>query len=535
MPRNNARQYNRIRSSPDEETAGNDGRQDINNGNDNDDDDEGMETIELASRGTSSGGGAGTRNHGIVGRRRLPAPSYERIAAHDNNDPDLERGDGTDSLSSSRRSSSSSPSSSTAAAPEEELIPITILDFAQQTFPMKVSPHWTVAQLKQQGVAVHRVPVSLQRLVYSGKLLLDDSTLAESGVSKSGAIVHLFPRPRVVIQEPDAATVGPAESNENSTTTVSSPSSGSGGGGGARVPTIVLDADEAQQRSQILVLGSVEYLEAQNNVKLFSFMLLVISAIELLNLLALALGVPPDDSSSSSSSSSSSLYPSDDIPTYDDAGYQYWNTRHSQNGTSDSSQHHTRVDPNLVLYESWGWPNTIDLIISAAGVYVALLGIQASNDNARRLAKQYMFGTVVVGIGWMLFNYYVTIRIDRAVADQQHDRSSPSNSPSPYNPIFDNNNDDTNNLYTQALSVMVLPGLVWVLCCLRAAQFHHLLHEAEEEARDRIRSQMEVASVSETLYAEDDSPSTTTTTTTTTTAHSSSSRGSGSLPVVTVV
>jgi hypothetical protein len=41
---------------------------------------------------------------------------------------------------------------------------------------------------------------------------------------------------------------------------------------------------------------------------------------------------------------------------------------------------------------------------------------------------------------------------------------------------------------------MVLPGMVWVLCCLRAAQFHQLLSDAESEAEDRIRAQMEESS-----------------------------------------
>lgn len=84
--------------------------------------------------------------------------------------------------------------------------------------------------------------------------------------------------------------------------------------GGARVPTIIMNADEAQQRSQILVLGSSDYLEASNNVKLFSFMLLIISSIELINLLAIALGVPQDDPNASYNSyeSSDDIFPSED-------------------------------------------------------------------------------------------------------------------------------------------------------------------------------------------------------------------------------
>jgi Ubiquitin family len=346
---------------------------------------------------------------------------------------------------------------------------VKILDFAQQTFEVRVEPTWTVERLKQVGVAVHRVPVALQRLVYSGKLLQDDATVGSSGI-KPGSIVHLFPKPRVVIQGHGDDRSTSAESNSGADANSNDPSSA-----GARVPTIVLDADEAQQRSQILVLGSAEYMEAQNNVKLFSFMLLVISSIELLNLLAMAMGVPPDGSSSAVPGNN--FYPSDDIPTYDDAGYDYW--QNHNNSTDPGSGPHG--NPNLILYPNRsGWPNTVDWIISAAGVYVALMGIQATNENTRRLARVYLIGTVGVGIGWMLYNYFLTVQIDEAIVAQQ-----------PSGPVADMDEDD---IYKSALSVMVLPGMVWVLCCLRAAQFHQLLSDAESEAEGRIRAQMEESS-----------------------------------------
>ena len=48
---------------------------------------------------------------------------------------------------------------------------------------------------------------------------------------------------------------------------------------------------------------------------------------------------------------------------------------------------------------------------------------------------------------------------------------------------------DDNGIRWQAISVMVLPGMVWLMCCLRAWQFQYLISEAEQEAQDRIRSE----------------------------------------------
>jgi hypothetical protein len=450
-------------------------------------------SIELVSTNRSN------NNNGSSNRIiRRPRRHYSRVATSLPNEVDEEDDEGCEDVplnddvnanNARKNSGDSGPSAS------KSLFSIKILDFAQQTFEIQgADSSWTVGRLKQEGVQVHRVPVPLQRLVYSGKLLQDDSTLGSVGI-KSGSIVHLFPKPRVVIQQGtggDAAATAASASPSSSHSQPAIDSDGPSSGQGARVPTIVLDVDEAQQRSQILVLGSVEYMEAQNNVKLFSFMLLVISAIELLNLLAMAMGVPQDGGASGASNP---FYPaSDDIPTYDDAGYDYWQKHgHGGNATGGggnySGKQHgsTTTDPNLILYQDrWGWPNTIDFIISAGGVYVALMGIQASNENARRLAKVYLIGTVLVGIGWMIFNYYVTVQIDEAIAsNQQQQQPQPDGVPSTM---------DQDDIYKSALSVMLLPGMVWVLCCLRAAQFHQLLSDAESEAEDRIRAQMEESS-----------------------------------------
>uniref|UniRef100_A0A7S3KY54 Ubiquitin-like domain-containing protein n=1 Tax=Amphora coffeiformis TaxID=265554 RepID=A0A7S3KY54_9STRA len=342
---------------------------------------------------------------------------------------------------------------------EGELITVVILDVAQKKFPVTLSPNSTVQRLKAKGHAVHKISPDRQRLIFQGRMLCDEKTLAEEKIADK-MIVHLFPKPRVLIQ--DAA--GKSMSRGNSTageTTDTNAREGDEEEGGARVPTIIMNADEAQQRSQILVLGSSDYLEASNNVKLFSFMLLIISSIELINLLALALGVPQEDPNSSYNNNYDSG--DDDIFPSEDGGGM-------NNNTVTPGGSHEMAE--------WNMGNTFDFIISAMGVYVAIVGLKATTLNTLRLARTYLTGTFLTGIGWCLFNYVMTYKLDKEMAEN-HEESRDGMPPM---------SDD--DLAWQALTVMVLPCMVWMLCCLRAWQFQYLLREAEQEAEDRIRSEL---------------------------------------------
>lgn len=440
-----------------------------------------------------------------------PTPrSYHRIAASDDDvvvapeppvtdsNPTLTSISSTSSLASKSvdDEDNDEENSIVKSDPDEKAtnLTVTILDYTQKKFTIPAHTQWTIAQFKVASARIHKVPVGLQRLIFRGKLLADEMTLHDAGIVESDLIVHLFPKPRVVIN---------SNNNTNNNNSACTPSGGQGDNDnegndeeGARVPTIVMDANEAEQRAHILVLGSSEYIEAQNNVKLFSFMLLIISSIELLNLLAIALGVPQDEQGGAGGGSGSGAFAPgagldiDDIfpPQYNDDDWTNPNrnsTNHNSYGSSGSGggyPHNSTDMAASLLYQSWGWMNTVDLIISLAGVYVAIMGIQASTENTLRLARVYLVGTFLVGVAWLLFNYFITVEINEAV-EEDHRENHP--------------NDDfipdlsKNDIYAQALSVMVLPAMVWVMCCLRAAQFHHLLREAEEEAGARIQAELE--------------------------------------------
>eukprot|EP00522_Entomoneis_paludosa_P007168 CAMPEP_0172448790 /NCGR_PEP_ID=MMETSP1065-20121228/7730_1 /TAXON_ID=265537 /ORGANISM="Amphiprora paludosa, Strain CCMP125" /LENGTH=484 /DNA_ID=CAMNT_0013200379 /DNA_START=140 /DNA_END=1594 /DNA_ORIENTATION=+ len=359
------------------------------------------------------------------------------------------------------------------AGDEENWITVVILDVAQKKFHVKVPETATVQQLKEAGAKIHKVSPDRQRLIYRGKMLQDEDEELQQLNIGSKTIVHLFPKPRVVIQSHN--TNGTDAENNNA----DNPADHENGGEdndeeeGARVPTIVLNEREAESRSQILVLGSADYMEAQNNVKLFSFMLLIISSIELMNLFALALGVPQDEEDGVGGGGSTS--PDEYDITIDDDIFDTASddVMAAANATLDmaSSSSGFEIPP-------WRAANWFDLVISLMGVYVGILGLQATSLNTLQLAKRYMIGTVSTGLGWMAFNLVMTYDLDKRVEKEREENDSDD--------LLLLNDSD---LRWQAVSAMILPGMVWLLCCLRAWQFQHLISEAEVEAEERIRSE----------------------------------------------
>mmetsp|Transcript_10154 Transcript_10154/g.13418 ORF Transcript_10154/g.13418 Transcript_10154/m.13418 type:complete len:531 (-) Transcript_10154:143-1735(-) len=380
------------------------------------------------------------------------------------------------------------------------LFNVVILDVAQKKFTVSVNNEKaTVLTLKQVGFNVHKVSPDRQRLIFRGKMLQDDKTLHESGITTQNTIIHLFPKPRVIIKS------STNNSNNASSQEVNSQANNSDDEDeeGARVPTIVLDADEAERRSQILVLGSSDYLEAQNNVKLFSFMLLIYSSIELVSLLGLALGFPQEEPGGANGGGTGGAglvdegYP---VSIDDDI---LGNSSGDNNSKSNDFMDH--YDNSTLLWTSadagssaaqWKRKQWVDLIISIAGVYVGVLGLQATSLNTLRLARMYMVGTFGTGLAWMIFNLVVTFYKQKLFEKNREENHS-----------HENVLLDDDDLRMQAISFMFLPGMVWILCCLRSWQFQYLIAEAEQEAEERIRA--EFANIT----------STTTTETTTTQEH----------------
>lgn len=236
---------------------------------------------------------------------------------------------------------------------------------------------------------------------------------------------------------------------------------------GAHVPQIVLDEEEQERRGQILVLGSVEIAEAQNNVKLLSLLLLVVCSMRLLALFSIAMGVADDQSNND-----------DMIPSNATSNY-----------TSDDAFGSGEYEPQL---RPWKKSDFFDLTVSCIGFYVATLGMRATTENTFRLASAYFIGTIIAGIGWNLWNVFM-------YATFLKEESAPKDD----DDVIPLTRDD---YMTVAFFTVMLPMLVWGMCVARAWEFRRLIEEAELEAAERIRTHLPV---SQNLSDGDDSASST--------------------------
>jgi Ubiquitin family len=392
-------------------------------------------------------------------------------------------------------------SETTVANNTPAIMEVTILDFTHKRWPVRITAEQmsqeqpTVFDLKRIGSQVHGIPMPQQRLIFQGQLLSDDAKpLSALGIKASGSIVHLFPKPRVVVVENSStADTDSTSATTHGTTPGDEPS-------GARIPTIVMDQSELERRSEILVLGHADYVEAVSNVKLFSLMLLIISSIELLNLLSIYIGANRGDAENEATAGQANPYYNggggsvpyvqhDDFFPDDDAVHNSSTNRLDPNhfDTANNSTATNGLDPVTIILQTWTPIKYADVIISLLGVYVALLGIQASNENCIRTARAYLIGTTITAMGWLTYNYIVSFEIDEAVATEPDRYSSgyPYDTTSSTEASMDPD-DVEETAYNQALTAMVLPAMVWCLCIFRAWQFQHLLHDAELEAAQRL-------------------------------------------------
>eukprot|EP00586_Coscinodiscus_wailesii_P004495 CAMPEP_0172487776 /NCGR_PEP_ID=MMETSP1066-20121228/17000_1 /TAXON_ID=671091 /ORGANISM="Coscinodiscus wailesii, Strain CCMP2513" /LENGTH=304 /DNA_ID=CAMNT_0013254597 /DNA_START=53 /DNA_END=964 /DNA_ORIENTATION=+ len=226
----------------------------------------------------------------------------------------------------------------------EGYIEVIVLDTLHHRFRIAVDPEWTVEEFKTHAAAIHHVPAASQRLIHMGKLLQDDKILRDYGINDNETIVHLFPKPTVVITDTAASSNQNENQQTNATTTDDDANRG------AHVPQIILDAEEARRTNSMVIFSSTEMFEAQHRVKLLSFLLLVISSMELLTLVTLMLGVPEG-----------SGVDDDVIPPGDPTDSPY--------------------NANQMQMRQWRQSDYADLAISSLGFYVATLGIKATAEN----------------------------------------------------------------------------------------------------------------------------------------------------------
>lgn len=338
-------------------------------------------------------------------------------------------------------------------------VTVVVLDSAQNRFPIKVNPAWSVQKFKKVGTRTHKVPPQSQRLIFRGRMLDDSRTLKDMGITENDVIIHLFPKPRVVLTN-SSSSREPTHVANSSTDHQSNEE-----GGGAHIPQIILDEEEQERRGQILVLGSHEITEAQNNIRMLSLLLGTMCLMRLLSLVSIASG-------------------SEEMPVSGD------DFAPSEGGGMDDVTNHTTAPE----YEVRSWENQdyFDLVVSSVGFYVARLGMKAAIENTSRLATQYLIGTLIAGILWNAWNVL-------AFVDFVREEEAP---PDDDNAQFTNDEQLTSEDFrTIAMFTILMPLGVWVLCCARAYEFRHLIEEAELEAAQRIQSELTLAENQGSNYA----------------------------------
>lgn len=361
-------------------------------------------------------------------------------------------------------------------------ITITILDTAHSKFDVRADPSWTVARFKRAGTARHGVAASGQRLIYMGRLLDDMTTLEECGLGASDSageenkIVHLFPKPNVVVrtedEHGDVNTALNAGGNGGDSSAASNPNTGSpAGSSGAHVPQIYLDANEAS--SPVLILSSQEIFEAMHRVKLLSFLLLIMSSMELLTLFSIMMGgVPDSDAANGYNSYGGGGY--EDIPPGD---------------PTDTGPPTPSYNGQQVQMRTWRNSDYADLAVSCLGLYVSTLGIKATTESTVFLARQYFYGLVFAGLAWNGYQYFLNVQIYKEAeeAAEQAAEDADDGGGGGGGGLGPNEAPDYGSPYSAAFGTLMIPLCVWFMCWFRAWEFQSLMVAAEEEAHERSR------------------------------------------------
>jgi len=345
---------------------------------------------------------------------------------------------------------------------EDGGIVVVILDTKEQKFRVKASPNWTVSEFKAHSARVHKVSPASQRLIYRGRLLEDSKTLHESSLTDSETIVHLFPKPRMIIK-PTTDNETQVSSAQSTSTQGDISSNSVSDDPQAHIPQIVVD-DTLYSG----IITTDELFEAQQRVKLLSFILLIISSMELLTLITIFLG--PDDATGAGTDDLTPGNPTDYVPS---TAYGY--------GGDDEQ------------LRSWRQTDYLDVIVSAAGVYVALLGLRASTENTPDLALKYFVGLIFVGVGWLGYYFFLSII---GVQKQQEDSATSNDAASGGDGSSGDNPSQGENAapppgstYADAAMGLMLPMMVWLTCFLRAWQFRVMLLDAQRETLERHEEQ----------------------------------------------
>jgi len=82
---------------------------------------------------------------------------------------------------------------------------ITVKDLKQQSFSLDVSPDETVLSVKQKIQTAQQHPAAHQKLIYSGKILVDEHRIADYGMKENDFLVLMVSKPKASAPTPSSA------------------------------------------------------------------------------------------------------------------------------------------------------------------------------------------------------------------------------------------------------------------------------------------------------------------------------------------
>lgn len=268
-----------------------------------------------------------------------------------------------------------------------DAIQVRILDLNGKFFNIPCRLDWPVSRMKQKVLESTEVPIAAQRLIYRGRVLEDDSCLADYKV-EDGHTIHLFVR---MSQTPD-----PEILNADATTSGASGSHGNRHDDGTQMTIVHISNDiissavfpsDSARRVDPLMLDS-PLGNCARRVKLWSSFLLIIYTMKVMGQFALL------------------------------ANDQQ--ARSQQNSTPEGQAAAEREDQRERMYDYPQYYNqdpvagAVELMIHAFGVYVGGVGFKAAHDTDIRPIRFFCRGVVWLAILTIAEQIYITVQINNS-------------------------------------------------------------------------------------------------------------------------
>lgn len=267
------------------------------------------------------------------------------------------------------------------------------MDLNGKFFNIACRLDWTVTLVKKKVLEATEVAVAQQRLIYRGRVLEDESCLADYKV-EDGHTIHLFVR---AAPTPDPEILS-AELNANGSATTGARTDDGPGMtivhiNGETVSSAVFPSDSARRVDPLMLDSALG--NCARRVKLWSSFLLIIYTMKVMGQFALLAN-----------------------------DQQMRSQQNADGGTGDDSNNRPmdRYDDYPQYYNPDPLMGGIELLIHGFGVYVGCVGFKAAHDTDIRPIRFYFRGLIWLAILTLIEQVYITVQISNSDFPAEHMR-----------------------------------------------------------------------------------------------------------------